>query len=347
MSMEHGGFDSGYRGISRDAETRMAPAEGSTGSQFSRSRASTLLPLLATGLSAWWLISTLRGTSPVPRRVRRAASNLGHRASSMAAPLGRKTGRVASRVKEKASEVRDRAGAVAQGLHQKTSHVKGSVSSKTGHARSELDRLVQDEPLMACGAAVLLGAAVGALIPETPPEHRMMGPARDSLLQKGREAVGQAAERVRSHSKPGGATDALLQAMGLVQGARMRHEGTEMAGAGTATYGEGAEQAGFGGPDLASQAGAESSQATSFPETGEDMRAAGTWEHEPTAQEIMQEGHVDVGASTEFGPDEPLPRRAIHDEAMPSPAEEGNPLFRHTEPREDLMRREIGEDPHF
>ena len=78
--------------------------------------------------------------------------------------------------------------------------------------------------------------------------------------------------------------------------------------------------------------------------TADEIMHEGT---EPTADEIMHGGHVDVGASMEFEPDEPLPRRGIRDEAMPSPAEEGNPLFRHSEPREDLMRREIGEDPHF
>ena len=58
-------------------------------------------------------------------------------------------------------------------------------------------RAAEQNPLAAGAVAAAIGLAIGLMIPETEPENRVMGEARDSLMEKGRETVRDAAEKVK------------------------------------------------------------------------------------------------------------------------------------------------------
>ena len=52
-----------------------------------------------------------------------------------------------------------------------------------------LERLMQDNPLALGLVALVLGALVGLLLPETRQENRLMGPHRDQLAQQAQDTV--------------------------------------------------------------------------------------------------------------------------------------------------------------
>jgi hypothetical protein len=58
-------------------------------------------------------------------------------------------------------------------------------------------RLLQDNPLLVGAAAVLVGAAVGAAVPETESENRLMGEARDTVVDRAQEMAKSAANTVQ------------------------------------------------------------------------------------------------------------------------------------------------------
>jgi len=79
-----------------------------------------------------------------------------------------------------ASQVQGRAG-----------EVTGEMQHQMHSARSQLDRLIDEKPLAVTVAALGLGAAVGLAIPETQREREMMGPARDTVMEKAQGAAQQ------------------------------------------------------------------------------------------------------------------------------------------------------------
>lgn len=89
-----------------------------------------------------------------------------------------------------------------------TSDVSGRASNVMDSARdrwqrttrnttSGLQRLMRDNPLLVGAAAVLVGAAVGAALPETERENEMMGETRDTVVNQAQEMAQNAASTVK------------------------------------------------------------------------------------------------------------------------------------------------------
>ena len=89
-----------------------------------------------------------------------------------------------------------------------TSSVSDRASSVMGGARDRwqrttrntangLQRLMRDNPLLVGAAAVLVGAAVGAALPETERENEVMGETRDNVVNQAQEMAQNAASTVK------------------------------------------------------------------------------------------------------------------------------------------------------
>ena len=79
-----------------------------------------------------------------------------------------------------------------------------------GHdLRSGFDRILHGNPIATGIAAVAVGAAVGLAAPASELENEYLGPARDTLIEKGREAgadtVSAVKEKVQRAITPEGA----------------------------------------------------------------------------------------------------------------------------------------------
>ncbi len=57
--------------------------------------------------------------------------------------------------------------------------------------------MLQENPLAVGALAVGLGAAVGFSVPETDKENQVMGEARDSLIERGKEKAEEIKPKVR------------------------------------------------------------------------------------------------------------------------------------------------------
>jgi ElaB/YqjD/DUF883 family membrane-anchored ribosome-binding protein len=103
------------------------------------------------------------------------ASDLTHRAGERASDLTHRAG-------ERASDLTHRAGERARDLGTR-------AKDQTRRARGGLERMVQESPLAVAAGVAVLGLACGLLVPETEREQRLMGPARDDLVNRAQETA--------------------------------------------------------------------------------------------------------------------------------------------------------------
>ncbi|RJQ87516.1 MAG: DUF3618 domain-containing protein [Desulfobacteraceae bacterium] len=107
-----------------------------------------------------------------------------------------------NQVREKASQTSEQVKVKAQELgisadeyrrRAQQSLVQGGRSAKAGFFRS-----VESNPLAVAGVMMAAGAAIGLLFPETTYEHEKMGPQRDQMLDRAREAGREKIEQVQA-----------------------------------------------------------------------------------------------------------------------------------------------------
>ena len=99
--------------------------------------------------------------------------------------------------------------------------------SRPSRPSMNFERVVRDNPLVVGAAAALVGVAIGMSIPASETENRLMGEARDNVVEKAREAASGAAEKVQDVA--GKAAEAATQ----VRDAASRATGTGTTGTGT------------------------------------------------------------------------------------------------------------------
>jgi ElaB/YqjD/DUF883 family membrane-anchored ribosome-binding protein len=156
----------------------------------------------AMGLGAVWLVqqrnrSGISGdrmaryayTGP-ERRAPSLRRRIGDRASEVRDPLGG-SGSAAERiagVKDQAEEVVDRAreqiGEFGQEARARTRELGETAKEQVQRVRGTLERAMDENPLALVAGAAVLGLAVGLLVPESRGERRLMGPARDRLMER-------------------------------------------------------------------------------------------------------------------------------------------------------------------
>lgn len=125
----------------------------------------------------------------------------------------------ASEAAEQASYAADQAGDAVAGAADRVQRTASHVASRAQHAVEETweeaeyrarqaQRLAQANPLAAGAVSLALGFAAGMLIPETPQENRLMGPARDRLVDRAEDmarhtvdAVERVAERTAEQAE--------------------------------------------------------------------------------------------------------------------------------------------------
>ena len=113
-----------------------------------------------------------------------------------------RVGEIASQVQQKAGEithqVQDKAGQITHQVQEKASHLGAQAQDQAQRAAAGIERLMYENPLAMGAVALTLGAAVGMAIPETRQENRMMGEARDRVVEKAQQASQDVAQRVQT-----------------------------------------------------------------------------------------------------------------------------------------------------
>ena len=141
------------------------------------------MPLLLTGVGMAWLIgsghSVPAGTAPVGSAQGHALGAAADRARGIGEDLGARASDAASSVREAASATAGRLAVAAR-----AARVRGR------QAGAGMSRLVQEQPLLIGILGLAAGALLGAMLPATEAEDRLMGGTRDqSLAQAKRNAA--------------------------------------------------------------------------------------------------------------------------------------------------------------
>jgi ElaB/YqjD/DUF883 family membrane-anchored ribosome-binding protein len=104
--------------------------------------------------------------------------------SATADAVGQRAGDLTHQAGELAGRARERAGEIGGEVRARARGIGVRAKDQGRRARGGLERLVEDSPLAVAAGVAVLGLACGLLVPETEREQRLMGPARDDLVQR-------------------------------------------------------------------------------------------------------------------------------------------------------------------
>jgi ElaB/YqjD/DUF883 family membrane-anchored ribosome-binding protein len=90
---------------------------------------------------------------------------------------------LAGRVSDRASTVMD--------------ETRDTVRRTTARAQNQLQRMIDENPLMVGAAAIALGAAVGLALPETERENEWMGESRENVVERAQDVARGAVDKVK------------------------------------------------------------------------------------------------------------------------------------------------------
>lgn len=103
---------------------------------------------------------------------------------------GDKVGDIASTAGEKVGDLVGLAGDAVGGIGE-------GVQYQAERAKSQFETLLDENPLALGAMALVLGAAVGLMLPKTAQEDQLMGEARDNLIGKAQEVAQETIEKVQ------------------------------------------------------------------------------------------------------------------------------------------------------
>jgi len=153
--------------------------------------------------------------------------------------VGDVTGQAKDRVADVAGQAKEQVGQFADQAQDQFGEWSGQVQYGAQRAMTRFDQMLHENPLGVSAAAVALGLAVGMSLPDTPVEDRLMGEARDNVMEKAQSAaqdtmqkVGQVAQQVQQ-SATETAKDA-AQKQGLTSGGSGQQSNQQKQQGGTA-----------------------------------------------------------------------------------------------------------------
>lgn len=130
------------------------------------------------------------------------AKRTGEVVSDTASQVSDKVERTAERVGETADMMQDRAGQAAETARMEATRLRHEAEMRSRHAAKRTKESfwenMNDNPIAVGAVLAIVGAAVGAAIPTTDYENKLMGETRDRLLDEAKERAQDVVERVQT-----------------------------------------------------------------------------------------------------------------------------------------------------
>jgi hypothetical protein len=223
------------------------------------------IPTLLTGIGLTWLMMSDRNRPYRSSYSSYAARDgMGREDREDMRSAARET---AESLRQKAAQFGDKAAHAGEALRDKAMHAGETVRDKVGHAgdtlrshassaregfghssvsvRDNFEHMLREQPLALGAVGIALGALIGAALPRTEHENRMLGRASQRVKEQGREmaregyekASGKVAEvvEVAGESLQRAAEQNRAQAAGNAQGSTSQPQQTQQPGSGAAT----------------------------------------------------------------------------------------------------------------
>ena len=166
------------------------------------------VPVALIGAGLAWIMMSNRGArgngnwapdaseqigAPIPTNegfedsVKDAANSIGEKGSD----LGQRAGNIGSRVGAAASEAASAVGKATSSAYGRTtdsaSHAASVMRDNASAASRSVREFANDQPLIVAGIGLAIGAVIGALLPRTEAEDRLMGTTSDDLKGEAQE----------------------------------------------------------------------------------------------------------------------------------------------------------------
>ena len=194
-------------GKAQDMVANVGDQARQTGSRLMEFITENPLPVAAVGLGAIWLFTLRKGgqsevsgdrmarfayTGP-ERREPNGRPGLGRRLADRADSMRHTVGDAASHAGERAGELKER-------VSERAGELGSAAKERAREAKGGLEEMMRSNPLALAAGAAVLGLALGMLVPESEPERKLMGPARDQLADR----VQSTAQRVKDSAVEAG-----------------------------------------------------------------------------------------------------------------------------------------------
>jgi hypothetical protein len=134
-----------------------------------------------------------------------ALANMGERFESGVTAARSQLSSSKEAVKDGVSKTTD---AVRESVNKTTGAVKGTVKRTSNAAQMQAERaregfnsLLEEQPLILGALGIAFGAAIGAALPSTEQEDRLVGEMRDKAMEKAKQLGGEAYEKGRQAAK--------------------------------------------------------------------------------------------------------------------------------------------------
>jgi ElaB/YqjD/DUF883 family membrane-anchored ribosome-binding protein len=178
------------------------------------------LPLLLTGIGVGWMMLTSRSGNTEGNRNwqpgsggRRRADELRERAGDIRDRAAETADRVSGAVdstretlKDAMQSSRETIEETKESLRNRASRAAEVTREQAEIARARFDRLLHDQPLVLGALGLAAGAIIGALLPTTEHEDRLIGPMHDKVVndaaRKSRALYETARDNAASYSAP-------------------------------------------------------------------------------------------------------------------------------------------------
>ena len=153
-------------------------------------------------------IDYLEGELEEEGRARHLARGVTDRASTIASQAKEKVQHLTEQTRERISDVgtqtREKLEDVSTRARERAERLRWQARERANRAASGARNLYEDNPLAVASAVVLLGAAVGMLLPATSKEDRVLGGVRDDLLGRAKSAAKTTAEQLKETAREEG-----------------------------------------------------------------------------------------------------------------------------------------------
>jgi len=192
---------SAIKGAAQGAVSNVSEQARRTGFRLVEVIRENPLPVIAVGAGVTWLL-TQRSRSDVSgnRMARYAYTGPERRqgeswqsGGGVRSRVGGTVGDVKDSVSEAASSVAERAGELKERAGDRIGELGGEARRQTRRLKTNLEHAAEENPLALAIGAVVVGLALGMLLPGSQREDELMGSARDQLVDRAERT----AERVK------------------------------------------------------------------------------------------------------------------------------------------------------
>ena len=188
-----------------EAMHSMGGAGQQVASRFFEQAKQNPMPLAVMGLGiAWLMASNNSGGSGGGRSEPRSfgsGSGIGDRAGGLADAAKDKAQGIADQASSAMDAARDKLSGGSAAVKESLSGAADKASDLTQRARQGVSQAFESEPLLGGALGLFIGLAIGAALPSTEAEDRLMGRTRDGLIDKGKDLAQTGIEQASSAAK--------------------------------------------------------------------------------------------------------------------------------------------------